>query len=554
MRTAWWRRALQQRLGTLAAAALVLWVAVTAIAASVATDRIADALLAERRVRARDIAGRVDAALESTFRQLDLVAMSAAASPDGTAGEVRRVRGADAVVRVAPGGEAIWTRAVRDGRRIASLVDRLPVPSTGRWTAETTPLQPTTHGPRLFIVIPARESDPLGGAVAAAIDPASATVRALVAPYAREPYAVSLVDDAGATIATSGSPAPTPRRDASDLVASAPITSGRWRVELVQPRQEALAPVLALRGILVGSSLILLPFAVLAALGTARSIRGPVLELTDAAERLAHGDVITPIPLEGEDEIGRLSLALERLRQALEGDDRRSRLLKRVIRAHEDERCRIARELHDETAQQLTVLGMQLDTAAATHADLRGALGPSRSLVRSINDGLHGIIHGLRPAMLDDLGLLPAIRSYAQTHLAAHGVHMHYEFADTTPPLSREATTALYRVAQEAITNVERHAHAGTVMIGCTAGDDTVVLEIEDDGVGFEPSGLTHPRETGEGLGLLGMRERLALLGGRLEVESEPGRGTRILAVLPTSSPDVRVPTSECPDGTRQAA
>ena len=135
--------------------------------------------------------------------------------------------------------------------------------------------------------------------------------------------------------------------------------------------------------------------------------------------------------------------------------------------------------------------------------------------------------------MLDDLGLLPAVRAFAEKRLGAAGLQVSCEFPVLLPPLSPESTTTLYRVAQAALTNINRHARASTVLIACTVARNHVTLEIEDDGVGFEPALVAHPRETGEGLGLLGMRERLALLGGQLEIESEPGSGTRIIATAP---------------------
>jgi signal transduction histidine kinase len=176
---------------------------------------------------------------------------------------------------------------------------------------------------------------------------------------------------------------------------------------------------------------------------------------------------------------------------------------------------------------------MQLDSLGASQRDAPPALIRAQAIAHSAIDNLHRVIHDLRPSMLDDLGLLPAIGSYADTHLRAVGVVVHCEFPDALPALSRDATTALYRVVQEALTNVARHARAETVLIGCTVSDAAIAIEIEDDGVGFDPAAVAHPRETGEGLGLLGMRERLALLGGRLEVESEPGHGTRVIAMLP---------------------
>jgi signal transduction histidine kinase len=525
----WWRHALEQRLGTLAASALLLWTVGTSIAASVATDRIADAVIAERRIRANAIALEIDQALEDDLRQLDRVAAASAASDDALAAHVRGLRLAEYVMRVAPGGDVLWARSVSDGRAVAPIIDHLPSRFAARHVDATTVMS-TDRGPRVFLVLPARESDALGGTVVAALEPGRNPLATVFSAYAREPYVAELVDAEGAQIAGSGART---MEDRDLLIASARVANGPWQVRLVQPRAAALAPVLTLRRILVGSSLLLLPFAVLVAWATAQSIRKPVLAMTAAAERLARGEFAAPVPSAGVDEIGRLAEALEQLRKALEADERRSLLLKRVIGAQEEERRRIARELHDQTTQQLTVLAMQLELVAARHPETRQSLSCSSDLVGRMVDDLHRVIYDLRPSMLDDLGLLPAISAYADTHLGARGIAVHCEFPDEVPPLSRDATTALYRVMQEALTNIARHANAETVLIACTVSDDQISVEVEDDGAGFDVSRMTQPRASGEGLGLLGMRERVALLGGRLDIESEPDRGTRVVAVLP---------------------
>ena len=542
MRPAWWRYALPQRLGALAAAALILWTAVTTVAASVATNRIVDGIRAERLTRARAIAVRIGSALEDDLRQLDLVA-AASARPtelDGLVSPLRRVRTAEAVLRVDANGRVLWSRAVSDGHDITPIVESIPDFTDDQWHVEGTNVVTTDLGPRAFVVLPARESDPVPGAVVAVINPATTSLRGLVTAYAAEPYRVAVVDATGQEIVANR------RADADVSSASldvvAPVAHGQWQVRLTQARSEALAPVLTLRRVLVGSSLLLLPFAVLVAVATARSIRQPVLAMTTAAERLARGEFAAPIAPAGEDEIGRLATALEQLRAVLQGESRRALLLKRVIAAQEDERRRIARELHDETTQQLTALSLQLDALGKSRPEVAAALAGAQTIAHGAIDNLHRVIHDLRPSMLDDLGLLPAIGSYADTHLRAKGVAVHCEFPDALPPVSRDAATALYRVAQEALTNIARHARAETVMIGCTVSDDEIVLEIEDDGVGFDPAIVTRPLETGEGLGLLGMHERLALIGGRLDVESEPGHGTRVVAVLPLQGAGGRGP------------
>jgi signal transduction histidine kinase len=522
VRRGWWRYALPQRLGTLAAAALILWIAVTTAAAAIATRQMTAALLEERRTRARGIAAQVALALEDDLRQLDLVAAQTLRAPDdaAVAAQVRRLRLAESVVRVDRTGAVLWARAVRDGRETAAVVPRLPDFGADGWHVEGTSVIQTPGGPRAFLLLPARESDPLGGAIGGVIDPRAGALRPLLAAYAEEPYRVQLLDDAERELAASRADAAGQDRHADLLAAEAAIADGRWRVRLAQPRDEALAPVLTLRRILVGSSLLLLPFAVVVAVAAARSIRQPVLAMTATAERLARGELTTPVAPAGEDELGRLALALETLRGTLATDERRARLLKHVIAAQEEERRRIARELHDQTLQQLTALTMQLE-------------GRPRDIARAAIDDLHRLIRDLRPSVLDDLGLLPALRSYAASHLGSRGIAVHCEFPERLPPLSAEATIALYRVGQEAITNIARHARAETVLIACTVSSGRIALEVEDDGAGFEPSQVARPSESGQGLGLLGMRERLALLGGSLTIESEPGRGTRVVASMP---------------------
>jgi signal transduction histidine kinase len=536
METVWWRRALDQRLGALTGAAIILWTLATAIVASVATTDIANAMLSERRTRAQSIAARLDSTLEDAYRQLDSIAAASAAQSTSLGEEVRRLTLAESVARIARGGQVLWTRTVGDGLEAPPLLADLAARFTGPHVQATGYLD-TTNGPRVLLIVPARESDPLGGVVAAALRIEATLVESIVRSYADEPYRVRLVDADGREVAAS-------RPDRGDqpavdtaarqfLIAEAAVSRGAWRLQLVQSRDEALAPVFRLRGILVGSSLVLIPFAVLVAAATGRSIRKPVLAMTTVAERLARGEFAEPVKAAGEDEIGRLAESLETLRQALQADDRRSRLLKHVIAAQEEERRRIARELHDETTQQLTVLAMQLGLATAADPHTNDLLARSRALVARMVDDMHRVIHDLRPSVLDDLGLLPAIRAYAEKRLASVGVQVSFEFPPTIPALSAEVTIALYRVVQEAVNNVARHAHAGAVLIACTLTNTHLVLEIEDDGVGFELRRVDHPRASGEGLGLLGMRERLTLLGGRLEIESESGRGTRVIAIVP---------------------
>jgi signal transduction histidine kinase len=343
--------------------------------------------------------------------------------------------------------------------------------------------------------------------------------------FSSEPYRVTLVDADGRELAASGLPRPS--GSGGLLEASAQVGRTDWSIRLVQPMSAALGPVFWLRRLLVWGSVVTCLFAILLAWGMAQSVRRPILRLTGDAQRLARGDLKQPIAPAGIDEIGQLAAALEQMRKALAQDELLGRLLQKVIAAQEEERKRLARELHDETLQQLTALGMQLDLMTGPHKPLE-----ARRLVDQMIDDLHRVIYDLRPSILDDLGLLPAIHWYAE-RLSSRGVAVQFEFPETPPDLTPEARIAVYRVVQEALSNIERHAMADTVLVACNVSPTELTIEVEDDGTGFDPEEVRQPRENGQGLGLLGMRERLSLLGGTCTVESQPGQGTRVLIRLP---------------------
>jgi signal transduction histidine kinase len=139
----------------------------------------------------------------------------------------------------------------------------------------------------------------------------------------------------------------------------------------------------------------------------------------------------------------------------------------------------------------------------------------------------------LRPSMLDDLGLFPAIRWYAERDLKRRGVSVRCEFDEANGRLPPEVETALFRAVQEAITNIVKHAQAKTVLIQCVLGPRAVTVEIEDDGDGFDPESISATAVDGRGLGLAGIRERVELLGGSAVIESAPGQGARVVLTVP---------------------
>lgn len=217
-------------------------------------------------------------------------------------------------------------------------------------------------------------------------------------------------------------------------------------------------------------------------------------------------------------------------REALRGD-----LLKRVVQAQESERQRIARELHDETGQALTAIGLGIkgiqglipETAEKAQNNLRNL---ERLTGHSLNE-LQRLISDLRPSHLDDLGLPAALRWYVGNLQNLNDLQIKVTIKGIPKTIPSEVQTTLFRVAQEALTNTIRHAHAANARVLLSFAETDVRLLIEDDGSGFDPRMIRNPnRKT---WGLLGMEERAALLGGKLKLQSHPGGGTRIEVRIP---------------------
>jgi PAS domain S-box-containing protein len=235
-----------------------------------------------------------------------------------------------------------------------------------------------------------------------------------------------------------------------------------------------------------------------------------------------------------------LGIALENSRlwdELQQKEQLRSELLARAIHAQEEERQRIARELHDATGQSinaivfgLNALKTSLEKSPEQTFDLLDKLSLSASdTVRE----LQTIIYDLRPSLLDDLGLIPALRWYAQERLETQNVKINLEIHGSQQRLSSQVETTLFRIGQEAITNISKYAQAHQVDISIYFSEAQTCIEIADDGIGFDPQHILQ-QSSHQGLGLLGMRERAALMGGSLELESFPGRGTRLKIALPT--------------------
>jgi signal transduction histidine kinase len=206
--------------------------------------------------------------------------------------------------------------------------------------------------------------------------------------------------------------------------------------------------------------------------------------------------------------------------------------VRRVVQAQELERQGLARELHDETGQALTsiLLGLKpLEEALADHP-ARAALAELRGLVVGALQDVRRLAVELRPAVLDDFGLGPALERLTDSFAEQRDIRVDFHSALGETRLPNEVETTLYRVVQESLTNIVKHANARNVSVSVARREFTVAAVIEDDGAGFDQRAV---REGG--VGLLGMRERLALVDGRLEIESRPGAGATIVAEVPLS-------------------
>jgi len=212
-------------------------------------------------------------------------------------------------------------------------------------------------------------------------------------------------------------------------------------------------------------------------------------------------------------------------------------LSRQIISAQEDERKQISRELHDVIAQTLTGINVRLATlgreAALNSNGLEKNIALTQRLVEKSVDIVHRFARELRPAVLDDLGLIPALHAFVKTFSQRTRIRVQLKVFAKVEQLDSNQRTTLYRVAQEALNNVARHAHAGRVAMNIQQRAGDICMTIRDDGKSFEVEKVLHASTGRKRLGLLGMRERLEMVDGRLKIDSTPGRGTTITALIP---------------------
>ena len=348
----------------------------------------------------------------------------------------------------------------------------------------------------------------------------------------------------------------TPNGDGDHVAAVVPVSNSDFTMVLEQPIDVALALPLRLRRDLFLWSGVGFLGALLVAWVTTRSVVKPTEELTAAARRMAGGNLDSPVAVSAHAEVGILAESLESMRLQTQAahaalaeakadleqrvEDRTARLgvlLDALITAQEDERHRIARELHDETAQTIGALTIALDRTRGNlngdSTDARQHLAQAKDIATRLLAETRRLILDLRPMLLDDMGLTAAIRWYADTRLG--GASIATEFAVDAPEtrFPSHIETALFRIAQEAINNIAKHSGATRVHIDLSFLGPSARMVISDNGGGFDPQDLLRQPGPDGGFGLAGMRERVSLLAGKFDLRSETEQGTVLEVEVP---------------------
>ena len=262
----------------------------------------------------------------------------------------------------------------------------------------------------------------------------------------------------------------------------------------------------------------------------------PLDDVTDTMKAIRAGHRGIRVPEVTDDpQIEELSKSLNSMLNSM--DLQRKKAAASVIKAQEEERKRIARELHDETSQSLTglVIGIRMvqEIVPDDMPEIAERLGNINDLAHATLNEVHTMAIRLRPSVLDDLGLAAALRSYAKEFTEITGIKVEMQLLGMSQRLTPELETVLYRVVQEALTNVARHSGATNCRVTLKRRERVISGVIEDDGKGFDSQSVMMSDEKGRGLGLHGMKERIELVGGSLEFDSRPNDGTSIFIEVP---------------------
>lgn len=358
------------------------------------------------------------------------------------------------------------------------------------------------------------------------------------------------------------------------LVAFAPLSQAGLGVILSKPEEATLAlPWMGGRPLLV-TGLVVLLAAGLMGLVT-RQIVTPLRRLAATAQQFGSGNLEASIPVTGRDEIGELAQSLdtmrrqlkrsldeigewnreleqrvrqrtkeleERDRQLREQNEERSALLAKIITTQEEERKRIARELHDEVGQSITSLMIGFRVLETQDPEkMRQGIAELKRLSAETLDEVRHLALELRPSSIDDLGLIAALKQYIREYSEKFGVNAEFQASGFEGKRLRpEVEIALYRIIQEALTNVTKHSGAKKVSVLMGIRNSSIVAIVEDNGKGFDVRSVLASKTTERKLGLYGMQERASLIGGVLTIESAPGAGTTVFIEVPLKGDETK--------------
>ena len=328
-----------------------------------------------------------------------------------------------------------------------------------------------------------------------------------------------------------------PRPDTREV--SAPLPDGRGgevRVGVTEARVSQEVAWLTRR--LARVTAVIAALGMVAAWLLTRLFTRPMRELVAVTHAVKEGDLGVRAPVRANDEVGELATAFNTMTESLQQKEAmRQRLLRRAIQAGEDERKRLARELHDQTGQALAsvIAGLGALESCAPDEACATKLQELRALASQTMSEVHSVSVALRPSVLDDIGLAAAVDRHCHTFAQRFGIHIESQAVGLNggARLPLEIETALYRVVQEALTNAVAHGQAGTVHVLLQRKNSSVLAVIEDNGHGFDATNWRARCLNGDHLGLLGIEERAALFGGTMRVESKPGSGTSLFVEIP---------------------
>ena len=577
-------------LGLVALLSLFGFLAVRAI------DESKDVALGERLRLAETTANSVDALVQHSARQLEAATLVPLLDTDDNEREQMEwqyhVLGTfDKMVRLDTQGEVLWTvpaSAEAPGWALAGDPRVLDAVEEGQTTILQVPAAEADHPPVAVVVTPVRNSSgTTQGFLAGELHLSHAGAPLLPLPEEEEGVHAEIVDANGFILAHSGieetyvpeehvdvlgplmaSGQPGTRihnagDDKNHVVAYYPLASLPGGVVVEEREDEALALPRDMQRTVLIFGLGALVVSSGAAWVHARGVVRPIRELTGASKRIAAGSLDHPIVATREDEVGELARSFDtmrvKLRDSLEEsrlwteelekrvrertreleslNKSRAELLGKVISAQEEERKRIARELHDESAQALAALLVELqamDEALPNSAkEAKRSLARVKSQTTKALTDMRQIILDLRPSVLDELGLVAAVRWYARARLESTQVTVSLNVEGQQKRLPGSVETAMFRIAQEAINNVVKHAEAKHVSVQLEFTDERISLLVQDDGKGFDVTAFTRTEDRTACLGLVGMTERATLLGGNVTMQSEPGRGTQVRVEIP---------------------